>query len=149
MSFRVKVHRPGLKDMRAAARVAAKGVSEALVSLRLQYAQWPKSVLKFFTNGDANEGHARELRQILQCKDSSGWLTWEGAALEVIEAALRKAGADDIEIRVVHWRDEGEQGEPVASSMGRRVDYRAGLHWLAPVEHQPPAERVIVLSWGE
>jgi len=71
----------------------AKGVSEALVSLRMQYAQWPKSVLKFFTNGDANEGHARELRQILQCKDSSGWLTWEGAALEVIEAALRKAGA--------------------------------------------------------
>ena len=89
VSFRVKVHRPGLKDMRAAARVAA------------------------------------------------------------LERRRRAAGTDDIEIRVVHWRDEGEQGEPVASSMGRRVDYRAGLHWLAPVEHQPPAERVIVLSWGE
>ena len=71
------------------------------------------------------------------------------ARVAALERRRRAAGANDIEIRVVHWRDEGEQPEPAASSMGRRVDYRAGLHWLAPVEGQPPAERVIVLSWGE
>jgi len=62
-----------------------------------------------------------------------------------LERRRRVAKADDIEIRVVDWRDEGEQPEPVASSTGRRVDYRAGLQQIAPIE----GERVIVLSWGD
>ena len=66
-----------------------------------------------------------------------------------LDRRRRAAEADDIQITVVQWRDEGEQPEPAASSMGRRVDYRAGLHRIAPLEGDPPVKRVIKLRWGD
>ena len=71
---------------------AAKGVSPTLVTFRLDFAGWPQSVKQKFTTEKLTEREARELRNILPGKFSNNWLTWEGAALEVIEAAIRKGG---------------------------------------------------------
>lgn len=73
----------------------------------------------------------------------------------------RRAGQpdDEIQITVAAWPDdEGQQPEQVVSP-SRRVDYRAGLHLIAPEGwpdcgvgpggEQPPAGPVVVLSWGD
>ena len=69
----------------------AKGVSGGLVSLRLQYAEWPSPIRDSFTNGTLTEGHAREFRSLLQCKDFD-WMSFETAALEIIELAVKRGG---------------------------------------------------------
>lgn len=69
----------------------AKGVSQTLVSFRLDFASWPETVRGIITKADLDEAHARELSHLLQCNNH--WLWWEAAALEIIDAAIRKAGA--------------------------------------------------------
>lgn len=74
----------------------------------------------------------------------------------------RQAGQsdDEIQITAVVWPDESEQpGLSLMSERRRRVDYRAGLHLIAPEGwpdcgvgpggEQPPAGPVVVLSWGD
>lgn len=44
------------------------GVSQTNVAFRLKFAEWPETVLsKFITNDSLKEGHAREMRELLQC----------------------------------------------------------------------------------
>ena len=71
----------------------AKSVSPSRVTERLQYASFPKSVLRKFQNDLWAESHAAEINRISKLEFSSGWITWEGAALEVLDVATKKAGA--------------------------------------------------------
>ena len=71
----------------------AKGVSEAQVSRRIRCASWPKSILAKFHSERLAEREAFELLSLSSVKDFiPGWLSWEGAALEIIEAAVRRGG---------------------------------------------------------
>ena len=50
-----------------------------------------------------------------------------------LERRRRAGQPDEIPIRVVAWLDEGERpGLSMGSERRRQVDYRAGLHWIAP-----------------
>lgn len=69
----------------------AKGVSQTLVSFRLDFASWPESVRQIITKTNLDEIHARELSQLLQ--SNNPWLWWEAAAIEILESAIKKAGA--------------------------------------------------------
>ncbi len=49
-----------------------------------------------------------------------------------------KDSESEIPIRVVAWLDEGERpGLAMSSERRRRVDYRAGLHLIAPEGYEP------------
>lgn len=75
-------------------RVAdAKGVNQATVALRLQFASFPQAILNsFITNDFLKEGHAREIRQLLHCNNLSPWLTRDDAMLEVLQSVIAKYG---------------------------------------------------------
>lgn len=50
-----------------------------------------------------------------------------------LERQRRAGQIDEIPISVVAWLDVGERPEPsTGGERRRRVDYRAGLHWIAP-----------------
>jgi len=70
----------------------AKGCSRSVVKFVLSYSVFPNLVLeKFGTNPFLKEGHARELRELVQCTNLSPWLTRETAMLYVIEQSMRLA----------------------------------------------------------
>ena len=55
----------------------------------------------------------------------------------------RPAGSSESEIpiRVVAWLDEGDQpGLAMSSERRRRVDYRSGLHLIAPEGYEPDGQ---------
>lgn len=70
----------------------AKEVNRAYVSLRLDLAQLPLSVLdKFVRNDFLKESHGLELVKMLESNNLSPWLTREGAMLEIIDLVLKKS----------------------------------------------------------
>lgn len=70
---------------------SAKGVLQSEVSARLKYAAFPASVLKEFIKIDSfKESHAQEISRLSNFDNP--WLWREVAMLEVIDAAIRKAG---------------------------------------------------------
>ena len=70
---------------------AAKGVSQTTVSNRINCANFPKSVLKIISSTRITERETVELLKLLAA-NNSGWLSWEGAALEIIDKAIGKGG---------------------------------------------------------
>lgn len=70
----------------------AKGVLQSEVSARLKYASFPPNVLQEFIKTDSlKESHAAELSRLSNFDNP--WLWREAAMLEIIDAAIRKAGA--------------------------------------------------------
>lgn len=70
----------------------AKGVKQSEVSARLKYASFPAAVLREFIKNDSlKESHAVEISKL--SNSDNPWLWWEAAALEIIDAASKKAGA--------------------------------------------------------
>ncbi len=86
----------------------AKGCTESRVSERLDYANFPKSVLSKFQKQNLKESHAAEIVKISKL-EFSAWLTRETAMLEVIETTLSKTLA------------------PTADTFKRTVDAMNGL----------------------
>lgn len=86
-------------------RVAdAKGVNQATVALRLQFASFPQAILNsFITNDFLKEGHAREIRQLLHCNNLSPWLTRDAAMLEVLQSVIAKYGKDVTAKHIAAW----------------------------------------------
>lgn len=69
----------------------AKGVNRAQVAMRLQYAEFPQSVVAAFVKNDfLKEGHVAEIRQLLNFNNLSPWRTFESVALLVIDDVLDK-----------------------------------------------------------
>ena len=67
----------------------AKGVSQATVGYRMQYAAFPDTVLKNFITSDfLKEGHARELLGLSHCDNLATWLTRDSDMMEVINEVL-------------------------------------------------------------
>ena len=59
----------------------AKRVSVQTVNFRIQFSDFPKSVIdEFSTNVSLAESHAREIRQILHCRNFEPWRTFESSA---------------------------------------------------------------------
>lgn len=70
----------------------AKGVLQSEVSARIRYASLPASVLREFIKNDSfKESHAAEISKLSNFDNP--WLWREAAMLEIIDAAIRKAGA--------------------------------------------------------
>lgn len=71
----------------------AKGLkNRTVVSFRLDYADFPDSVLeRFVTNDFLVEGHAREIKTLLQCNNEPAVPT-ESVMLHVIDSVIEKRG---------------------------------------------------------
>ena len=70
---------------------AAKCISRPQVAKRLGYANLPSSVLAIVQKESISESHLAELSQLFNLNNP--WLWWEAAAIEIISAAIKKAGA--------------------------------------------------------
>lgn len=68
----------------------AKGVSQKMVSFRLNCANLPDSITQYFSTKDfLNEGQAREFLKLEHCTNLSSWLDRETAMQEIMARVLK------------------------------------------------------------
>lgn len=96
----------------------AKGVNRALVSQKISYANFPKTILDEFVKNDfLKEGHASELNKLLNFNNLQPWLTREDAMKEIIDRVGENPNARKFEKEVSRYNLVIESVNKIAMSL--------------------------------
>lgn len=125
MDYKKLIDTPGWTQQRIA---NAKGVNQALVALRLNYTSFPDAVMTAFIKNDfLKEGHAAEIRKLLNFNNFAPWLTRDSLMIEVFKQVVDKHGKT---VTAKHFKQAVDAineviklAESIADTLGKQTLY--------------------------